>query len=405
MTSSMGMAVISTGTVRRARVRGSDALQDIVLSDSAVVGVGPYADRSQWQVDDLDIGGRVVMPGLVDAHVHLDKAYVLDALEQRGFEGGGVTQAIAATKELRADSGPELVRAGMTRLLATMARQGTVAARAHVELDAGTDPAVIALHQELVAEQPGMHVQLVAFPQNGTTHSPNASVWMQRALDDGCVVVGGCPYADPAPLAHLELVFSLARERNLPVDLHLDLTDDVDAAQLSLVLPMVERFGLQGRVTLGHMTALSGLSPDGLKRAVAGLCDLGVSVIAIPTADLWLSGRSTVRPGARGVAPVRALIDGGVTVALASNNHQNAFTPVGGGGLLRAAWLASLVCQIGDRRGHEQLLDAVTSAPARILGLGQWDVRPGSAAPLIVLDAEHPLDAVREAPPVLARLT
>jgi hypothetical protein len=58
-------------------------------------------------------------------------------------------------------------------------------------------------------------VQLVAFPQNGTSHDPNARSWMERALDDGCTVVGGCPYADPDPSAHLDLVFGLAADSNL----------------------------------------------------------------------------------------------------------------------------------------------------------------------------------------------
>lgn len=344
-----------------------------------------------------------MLPGLVDAHVHLDKAYTLGQLEQRGFHGGGIGDAIAATKALRDETGLALVGAGMHRLLTMMARQGTVAARAHVELDGGVDPAVVGLHLDAAATHPDVALQLVAFPQNGTSHDPDARSWLERGLDDGCAVVGGCPYADNDPRAHLDLVFSVAAERDLPVDLHLDLTDDVDAMQLGLVLALIEAHGLAGRVTVGHMTALSGLSPVGLREAVSGLRGLGVSLVVIPTTDLWLSGRTPQRPGVRGVAPIAALVEGGVTVALASNNHQNAFTPVGGGGLLRAAWLASLVCQVGDAAGQLGLLTAITQAPATILGLGVWDVAPGSTAPVIVVDAQSALDAVREAPAVLRR--
>jgi cytosine deaminase len=396
-------ARVPSRSLRRARLWGADGLRDVHLSGNVITGVElPGEHRGH---DDVDLHGRVVLPGLVDAHVHLDKAYVLAALEQRGASPAGISSAIAATKALRAELGPGMIRPGMERLLDEMVRDGTVAARAHVEVDVDSDPAVVGLHREALVEHPDIRVELVAFPQNGTSHDRHAASWMERALEDGCSVVGGCPYADVDPLAHLDLVFSLAADRGLPVDLHLDLTDDPDAAQVDLVLPYVQRFGLEGRTTVGHMTALSGFSPPRLRRTVDQLRDLAVSVVVLPTTDLWLSGRTRGRPGVRGVAPVRTLLDAGVAVALASNNHQNAFTPVSGGGLLRAAWLTSLVCQIGDAQGHSDLLAAVTTTPAAILGLGAWEVTPGSAVPLIAVDAEDPLDAVRRAPAVLERLS
>ena len=392
-------------SLRRARLWGVDGLRDVHLSGGVVTRVDLPGEQATEGPDDAALHGRVVLPGLVDAHVHLDKAYVLAALEQRGASLAGISSAIAATKALRAELGPGMIRPGMERLLGDMARDGTVAARAHVEVDVDSDPAVVGLHREVLAEHPDLRVQLVAFPQNGTSHDRHASAWMERALDDGCTVVGGCPYADADPLAHLDLVFNLAADRGLPLDLHLDLTDDADAAQVDLVLPLVERFGLEGRTTVGHMTALSGFSPERLRRTVDQLRDLAVSVVVLPTTDLWLSGRTPGRPGVRGVAPVRSLVDAGVAVALASNNHQNAFTPVSGGGLLRVAWLASLVCHIGDAQGYSDLLSAVTRTPAAMLGLGAWDVAPGSAAPLLAVDVEDPLDAVRQAPAVLERLS
>jgi cytosine/creatinine deaminase len=394
-----------TGTnqvLRRCRLRDVDQLRDVYLADGKVAGVDAAHDRSSWGPRDVDVAGRVVLPGLVDAHVHLDKAYLLPQLEDRGaFAGGGVASAIAATKALRDELGLEAFRPGMERLVRSMTAQGIVAARAHVEVDTDIDPAIVGLHREVLAGHPGIQVQLVAFPQNGTSHDPNARSWMERALDDGCTVVGGCPYADPDPSAHLDLVFGLAADRNLPVDLHLDFTDDPAAAQIGLVLPLAERFGLEGRLTLGHMTVLSALPQHQLQETIGGLRDMGVTVIVMPTTDLWLSGRTPKRLGVRGVAPVRALIEGGVRVALASNNHQNAFTPVGGGGLLRVAWLASLVCQIGDSAGQATLLDAITVSPAALLNLGPWSITPGSRAPVLMIDTTEPLDAVREAPAVL----
>lgn len=393
--------------VRRARVLSRAGLWDLERTAGVVTAIRPAASPPDPPAQDLtrfDAGGRAVIPGLVDAHVHLDKAYLLGALERLGaFEHEGLASAISSTRALRETMSLDDLQPGMRRVLDAMVRGGTVAARAHVEIDAAVDPATVRLHQEVTALYPDLTIQLVAFPQNGTSSDPDVRHRLERALDDGCVVVGGCPYADNDPERHLDLVFALARDRGLPVDLHLDLTDDPAAAQLDLVLPRIERAGLAGRVAVGHMTALSATPPERLARQLRDLARLDVAVISIPTTDLWLSGRDQF-PVTRGVAPIRALLAAEVRVALATNNYQNAFTPVGAGGLLRIAWLTSLVAHLGDPRGQRALLDAVSGIPASILGLGPWGVEVGSRAPLLVLDAEEPLDAVREAPAVLRRI-
>ena len=405
MTEPSGPGFLVTG----ARVDASGVLYDILVRADEIRAVTPVAARAGQPPGDAgvpvtDLGGRAVIPGLVDAHVHLDKAYQLAALDRLGVSPGrGLPGAIAATRELRTMISIDDVRAGMRRVLRRMAATGTVAARAHVEIDVHTDPALIREHRELAAEHPHLRLQFVAFPQNGTSHDPRAQRRLERALDDGCAVVGGCPYADPDPVRHLDLVTALARDRHLPLDLHLDLTDDPERSQADLVLSRVERTGLAGRVTVGHLTALASMRAGQRDRLIKRLAELDVAVVSLPTTDLWLSGRDG-EPAIRGLAPIRSLLAAGVRVALGTNNHQNAFTPVGAGGLLRVAWLVSLVAHVGDAVGQQALLDAVTSAPAGILGRDQWGIRPGSRAPLLVIDAEDPLDAVREAPGILARL-
>ena len=47
---------------------------DVAIADGRIAGVGAYADRPAGET--LDIGGRVVAPSFVDAHVHLESALV-----------------------------------------------------------------------------------------------------------------------------------------------------------------------------------------------------------------------------------------------------------------------------------------------------------------------------------------
>lgn len=44
---------------------------DVLVRDGVLAEIGPGLDPGDAEV--LDLGGRLVLPGLVDAHCHLDK--------------------------------------------------------------------------------------------------------------------------------------------------------------------------------------------------------------------------------------------------------------------------------------------------------------------------------------------
>ena len=44
---------------------------DIAVADGVIVGIGEYAGR-----EEMDVSGKVLMPGFIDAHIHLESALV-----------------------------------------------------------------------------------------------------------------------------------------------------------------------------------------------------------------------------------------------------------------------------------------------------------------------------------------
>ncbi|OLT18664.1 hypothetical protein BJF78_00740 [Pseudonocardia sp. CNS-139] len=243
---------------------------------------------------------------------------------------------------------------------------GTAAARIHVEIDAPDALDVLAAHVEALAHVPGFEAQLVAFAQNGITGEPGVLSRMRAALDGPAQVVGGCPYTDRDPLRHLDTVAGLAAERGAPLDLHIDLGDDPAESLLGPAIEAVARHGLSGRATFGHVSTLAAMPRRQAADTARLLRDAGIAVVAIPTTDLWLSGRGDVP--SRGVTRMAVLRANGVDVALASNNHVNAFTPISPASLLHVAQLASVACHLGSPEEQRALLDAVTRVPARIVG-------------------------------------
>jgi cytosine deaminase len=105
-------------------------------------------------------------------------------------------------------------------------------------------------------------------------------------------------------------------------------------------------------------------------------------------------GRRDTRNVRRGLTPVKRLLAAEVTVAAATNNVQNAFTPVGNGDPLLLTYLLVVGAHMGGETDMATALDMVTAAPARILGRRDHGLAVGCRADLIVLDASTLAEAV-----------
>lgn len=375
------------GRVRGARTAEHPDGCDLVLRDGRVVSAEPASSGAGGTV--LDVAGRVVLPAFVDAHVHLDKAFAPGSVPA---ELPAVLAAMAAQRT--ATPLTETARRAR-RAVDALVRNGTTAARVQVEIDPTHGLGLLVLHQRLAdAVDDRLAVQLVAFPQNGLEATGMAAL-MAAALDEGADVVGGCPYVDDDPAAHLDIVFGLADRYHAPVDLHLDFGDDPAASLIGLVAERTVAHGMAGQVTIGHVTTLAAMDPYTQALALETLAAQGISLVVLPATDLWLTGHG--EPGTRSVAPYERARGAGVRTAIGNNNIANPFAPYGNASQLQAAWLAGLVRRSADAAG---LLAAVTAEPSAILGLEPHGTRPGEWADLVVLDHDDVSDALLQAPPV-----
>jgi cytosine deaminase len=360
--------------------------------------------RESPEPTTLPAAGRAVLPAFTDAHVHLDKAFLLPAIEEAlAAEGSALTpdlgDAIATVARLRDQLPAGIVAAGAQRAADTLLRNGTTAARAMVEIDPATGLGLLELHRSIDTL---VDLQLVAFPQRGL-ELPGQTGLMRAAMTEGAHVVGGCPYVDADPAAHLDFVFALAETHNAPVDLHLDFTDDPAASQIDLVAERTRALGFSGRVAIGHVTTLAAMDdPD---KALATLADAGIALAVMPATDLYLAGHPRAASGGfatRSVAPVLRAAEFGVRVAITNNNFCNPFAPYGNGSQLQAAWLAGLIFRAVAPADRRTLLDAITANPAAILGLPERGPVSGAVADLVVVEASRAEDAVVQAAPVAA---
>lgn len=369
---------------------------NVATADGCITEITAAGSQLPATDETIDATGKLLIPGLVDAHVHLDKALLLDrypAVE------GTFSEALQKTFQAKQEYTVADIQARARTIIERAIAFGTTAMRTHVEVDPILQlkslEALLPLKQEYAW---GIDLQLAIFAQEGITNQPGTTDLLRKAMAMGGDAIGSAPYTDPDPEENIRIVFDLAREFDRDVDFHLDFLDDDEPLLLPLVIEQTLKRNWRDRVCLGHMTKLAGLPPDHLATFIPQLKEAGIAILALPATDLYMMARRDTHNVRRGVAPIDYLAEAGVKVGLATNNVQNLFTPFGDGDVLKICTLLAQVLQLGTTASHQLCLDMATIRAARAIGIDNYGIETGKAADLVLLEANSVSQAIGTAP-------
>jgi cytosine/creatinine deaminase len=378
--------------LRQGRLTGSDeAPVDIGVADGRIVDIAAHivADAPEQQLD-----GRLVIPGFVETHIHLDKSCIL---ERCNCERGTLEEAIETVAAAKRSFTEADIHARAQRTLEKAIIQGTTRMRTHVEADPRVGLNGFHALRTLKRDYAwALDLQICVFPQEGLTNDPGTEELLVEACEQGADVIGGCPYRDTDPAAQTARIFDIARRFDLDVDFHLDFDLDPSWMHLDEVCRQTDAHRWGGRVAVGHVTKLSTVDRGRLSEIGARLANAGVAVTVLPATDLFLMGREHHHHVPRGVAPAHRLLAHGVTCSLATNNVLNPFTPFGDCSLIRIANLYANIAQLGRSADMRACFDMITTLPARLMNAARYGVAVGHAADLVVIDSSDPAMAVAE---------
>jgi cytosine deaminase len=361
--------------------------------------IAAIATRIDADAEILDLGGKLLAPGFVETHLHLDKACILDRCRA---EEGTLAEAIREVARAKAAFTPQDVYARAKRVLERCILNGTTHIRTHLEVDPGIGLRGLDGVLPLVKEYAfAVDLEICIFPQEGLLNNPGTEELMLAALERGGHLIGACPYTDSNPHGQIDRIFALARELGVDIDMHLDFSLGPDGMDLLHVCRRAGEFAYGGRVAAGHVTKLSSLDPEALAAAAGRLKDAGVALTILPSTDLFLMGRERRHDVVRGVTPAHTLLKAGVNCSLATNNVLNPFTPFGDGSLVRMANLYANICQVAAADDLAECFNMITTRAAALMNLAGYGIAAGNAADLVVLDCETPQAAVCELAPVL----
>lgn len=379
--------------LRGARLADDAPLQDIHISDGRITALTEHAPAAPaplgaeaWQLD-----GRVVLPGLVDIHTHLDKTYSTIA-----NGSGTLREAIDVWTEYKRSRTPADIRSAVNRALRNAVAHGVTALRSHLNVEDAGDLTTIEILLELRETwRDAISLQFVALGYPGL--SPEYDALMREALEMGVDLIGGAPALREEPHASIDGAFALAEATGKGIDLHIDETEDPAMLTLAYLAERTLVHGMAGRVTAGHCCSLAFVEASAAARVMERVATAGIHLVTLPSCNLVLMGRE-MRPAPRGVTPVKELLAYGVNVCAASDNVHDPFNPFGTYDLLQ---IANLNAHVTHMTGADELyacVDLVTRHPARAFGEASGAIVAGAVADLVVVDARRVLDAVVSPP-------
>jgi cytosine deaminase len=366
-------------------------LVDVGLKGGAIAAI--EADLTA-EGEELDLAGRLLSPGFVETHIHLDKSCIMDRCRAAR---GDLDEAIREVSRVKAQFTAEDVYSRAKRTLEKSILNGVTHVRTHLEVDPGIGLRGLEGVLPLVSEFAwAVDLEICVFPQEGLLNNEGTEGLMLKALESGCDLIGACPYTDGDPHGQIDRIFQLAEQLDIDIDMHLDFSLDTSSADVEHVCRRTEEYRCGGRVTVGHVTKLSALAPERLDATAQRLANAGVALTSLPSTDLYLMGREHTCNVPRGVTPVHKLIRKGVNCSLATNNVLNPFTPFGDCSLLRIANLYANVAQVGAAADVNECFNMITGRAAKLMNLSRYGLKVGDDADLVVLDCESPAAAVAE---------
>ncbi|WP_416148673.1 amidohydrolase family protein [Salipaludibacillus sp. HK11] len=352
-------------------------IQDHYIRDPSFVNLdevdAPNSTLSYKSVQKWDVNRKIILPGLIDAHVHLDKAFTID---QIGNESGTLLEAIKNFRSSAPTFSKEMIKKRMEKTVKHALSFGTMALRSHLDFPVIDDGEIAKRTFDAaleIKEEMKDLAQLQFFPMCDFTQlSKKCLEILEEGLRLGLDGIGGAPHLSDNPKQNIKQMFELAEKHGKPIDLHSDESDDPTVETVNEIARQTIQFGFEGNVNVGHLCSLSAMDQEKAETTIRNIADAKLNVITLPGANMYLQGRQDNGLIRRGVTRVKELREAGVKIAVASDNIQDPFHPFGKGDLIEIGKLSTYASHMNSEKDKLNTVRMITEVPAELLGLEDY---------------------------------
>ncbi|MCZ0811627.1 MAG: amidohydrolase family protein [Pseudomonadota bacterium] len=370
--------------LRNLRPFGAGAT-DMLIRGGRIARIAPGLPAEDGLPEE-DCGAAILLPGLVEAHTHLDKT--LWGMGWREHQAGpALRDKIDTERRLRREWDIEPHRQSMRQALLSLGH-GSTAIRSHVDVDTEVGLAGIEGVAATRAALSGqVDIEIVAFPQSGLMSRPGTLELLDEALRGPADVVGGLDPCgiDADPKGQLDAVFALAEKHGKPIDIHLHEPGELGAFSMEMIIARTRAHAMQGKVTISHAFCLGMPDRDRARALVDELAEARIHV-------------ATVATPSRPVPLAEDLRAAGVVLCAGSDGIRDTWGPYGNGDMLERAMLLGLRNNLRADRDVEHALWCCSWGGAQVMGLDGYGIEEGCRADLVLVGAESVTHAVAARP-------
>jgi cytosine deaminase len=358
---------------------------DVLIKDGKIAGFGTFEAEPGMAVEDG--GGAIAVPGLIDAHTHLDKT-TWGMPWHVNNRAAILRERIDFERDSRLEIGIDPHRQSMRHAIGLAANGGTHI-RSHVDIDPTHGLSLVEGVWETREKLKGIiDIEIVAFPQSGVMVMPGTVELLDEALRQGCEVLGGIDPCgiDRDPKGQLDILFALAVKHGVPIDIHLHEAADLGAFTMELIFERIRANGMEGKVAISHAFAL-------------GMNDyLRVGKLIDEIARLDVAILTTGAPSAN-VPSIMRLKDAGVRVAGGCDGIRDTWGPWGQPDMLDRAKVIGMKNGLRSDIELAHVLHVVSQGGADVMRLEGYGLQVGCNADLTLLAGETLAHAVVDIAP------
>ncbi|MFH6996690.1 amidohydrolase [Flavobacterium sp. FlaQc-57] len=363
------------------------ALYNLHIADGKIKSI--TTGKSALKLKTVDAKGLLMLPGLRDMHIHIDKTYYGGTWNAAPRKGYTVKDMITLEQKLIPQLLPDSQHKA-EEAIKLMQSQGSYFARCQCNIDPVSGlKSLEHLQAALEKNKDSFGWEIVAFPQHGILYSQSEPL-LREAASMGIDFIGGL---DPTSVdgnmeKSLDTMFQIALDSNKGIDIHLHEGLPSGKAAIEYIIKKTEENKqLQGKTYISHGFALARMDQKDLEKIAEQMGNLGIGVV------------STI-PIGRTIMPIPTLKKYGVKLMTGTDSIVDHWQPFGTCDMLEKAKLCAQLYGWTDEFSLSRALHIATKdeiLPLNDAGTRVWPA-VDSEANFILVKATCSAEAVARLP-------
>lgn len=270
--------------------------------------------------------------GWVNAHAHIDRAYILNE-ENFKLTDATLKEKWSFPDKYKREATVDQIYQNMVKVTEYMIEQEVQAMSSFIDVDPVIEDKAIKAAKRL-RENYGDKINLKFINQTVKgVIEPDARKWFEIGAEFADFI-GGLPEKDEGKEAeHLDILFKTAKKYGgKPLHVHVDQLNLPGQRDTELLVDKTIEHNYQGKVAAIHAISVGSQPREYRQQLYKKIKDAGVIVVCCPSVwidNSWVAGleEDVIGPIHNAITPVKEMVKAGVTVAMGTDNIQDIYKP------------------------------------------------------------------------------